>query len=782
MADELEEERLGDQHNDKISLSPEQIWSYLNSGEWSATDIVPDTTRSLFRFLEDHTNSEPLSSSNDAVTITSQNQEHEQAVKCLVKIIHLIHRSSLKNQHQCLVDTPSLLKRFLEIVHLRGSQACFSRTLFMLDVIPEILNCEDSAVLQAVFVGVGCFEHIISVLDYECQNADVQNTLYKSCVQAIQSIMFASPAAKEVFKDSVSFEKFCSYLKKLQSPSKEFIQLLFNWVVEGMYSEGNKVINNVDVILLLLDWLPSLSVNNKRCVTESIRHLCKFSMHNAMLCSTSGVFSKVVMLLESDAQNIDNVWAESLIGILEAIGAHSVTSSELKQMIGLFTPLANGEQVPFVHRVLQALVKMSFSSSRLRAKHFFDLNHPSAGISVPGMQKWPGHSFTFHAWVCLEAVEIKERNNSSVERKIFHYRRNLYSFFTTSGVGLEAFFSSTGHLVVAVCNRKEYTTVTVPVCQLCDQTWHSVAVAHLPSRRPFGQSTLSVHVDDLASCQIGSGGLQTICSPRDLQDVKGGQRKFHFSFPGLSETTSPHCNTIAAGSQDYVWGIPTSLQGQLGPVCVFSEGLQENYITTLHAAGPNDLNLFQPVDAASSTQLTLNDLALKLVLFYNSKAGRDHMCSDLTPVQPGRVQLDGRLTGHRCTTWDMKDVLRCIGGMKIFLPLLEQISYFDPPKHSHVSSNEQLEVFDLEQSGESNDRPLSSTSEEEASQTESSEPASSLSATLLVPALRAQNRKRNGSTSTITTTFVFTRRKFTDSASPHNCNGVALFMFLLLSI
>lgn len=27
---------------------------------------------------------------------------------------------------------------------------------------------------------------------------------------------------------------------------------------------------------------------------------------------------------------------------------------------------------------LQALVKMSFSSSRLRAKHFFDLHHPSA--------------------------------------------------------------------------------------------------------------------------------------------------------------------------------------------------------------------------------------------------------------------------------------------------------------------------------------------------------------------------------------------------------------------
>ena len=43
------------------------------------------------------------------------------------------------------------------------------------------------------------------------------------------------------------------------------------------------------------------------------------------------------------------------------------------------------QQVPFAHRLLQALVKMSFSSSRLRAKHFFDLHHPSAVSIVSSM-------------------------------------------------------------------------------------------------------------------------------------------------------------------------------------------------------------------------------------------------------------------------------------------------------------------------------------------------------------------------------------------------------------
>lgn len=71
-------------------------------------------------------------------------------------------------------------------------------------------------------------------------------------------------------------------------------------------------------------------------------------------------------------------------------------------------------------------------------------------------------------------------------------------------------------------------------------------------------------------------------------NTRSGQKRFTFplSFPGLStEPSSPHCSTISAGAQDYVWGVPTSLHGQLGPVCVFSEGLQENYITALYVAG-----------------------------------------------------------------------------------------------------------------------------------------------------------------------------------------------------
>lgn len=71
--------------------------------ECSATGISPDTTDSLFRFLEDHSNKEPRRSGmfHDTCSVTSEDQEQlEKAVACLVKIIHLIHHANLSNQHQ----------------------------------------------------------------------------------------------------------------------------------------------------------------------------------------------------------------------------------------------------------------------------------------------------------------------------------------------------------------------------------------------------------------------------------------------------------------------------------------------------------------------------------------------------------------------------------------------------------------------------------------------------------------------------------------------------------
>lgn len=104
----------------------------------------------------------------------------------------------------------------------------------------------------------------------------------------------------------------------------------------------------------------------------------------------------------------------------------------------------------------------------------------------------PSSGFTFHAWVRLDLLPPDRVREAMGPR-----RRALYSFYTASGNGFEAFFTTEGTLVVAVANKKEYLAVPLtehPV-MLNDGRWHCVEICHAAGKRPFGASTLTVYVD-----------------------------------------------------------------------------------------------------------------------------------------------------------------------------------------------------------------------------------------------------------------------------------------------
>lgn len=53
------------------------------------------------------------------------------------------------------------------------------------------------------------------------------------------------------------------------------------------------------------------------------------------------------------------------------------------------------------------------------------------------------------------------------------------SFFTSNGSGFEAFFTAAGTLVVAVCTRKEYMTMSLPEVSFADSAWVSSRPSHM---------------------------------------------------------------------------------------------------------------------------------------------------------------------------------------------------------------------------------------------------------------------------------------------------------------
>ncbi|NWI56296.1 NBEL2 protein, partial [Calyptomena viridis] len=579
--------------------------------------------------------------------------------------------------------------------------------------IPAMLSCEDRPVLQAAFLSNNCFEHIIRLL----QNSPVWHLLASPprihplparlqtvsdgssdaiavhAIRVLTAIMSNSPSAKEVFKERIGYAHLYEVLRSQGQPTQRLLQELLSMAVEGYHSSFPvRPIRNEQPLLILLAWLPALECRDLQVFLSGwLRRLCEASLPSRLTCVKAGMVGCLLGALGTEPA-LPTACSQNLLELLQALGSLSIRPGELRQLLRLLRHERGRGPHPYVAPVIRALSGMARAEGPPRALQSFDLTPGMAGIMVPTIHKWPGGAFAFHAWLCLSEEEPEPPARPK--------RRQLYSFFTAGGTGFEAFFTAGGVLVVAVCTKKDYMTVALPEFAFTDSAWHCVDIVHVTGRRPFGQNVVSVYADghlrktaqlrfpslheSFTSCCIGSAGHRTATTTATA--TTGHPPASHgpeLVFPprpvlGRSQsvpaTLGPHTwtptqlptegvvATTAAGSQDMEWGSPTSLEGHLGSVAIFCEALQQAQVKALFCAGPN-------VTSPFTLEGDLAELNSKLLLYYTPQACRNNICLDLSPSHG----LDGRLTGHKVVNWDIKDVVNCVGGMGVLLPLLEQV-------------------------------------------------------------------------------------------------------------
>ena len=131
--------------------------------------------------------------------------------------------------------------------------------------------------------------------------------------------------------------------------------------------------------------------------------------------------------------------------------------------------------------------------------------------------------------------------------------------------------------------------------------WSEIISNSLPcelrERKKIVVATSPLLFQPFTSCNIGCGGPQTISSAHDVTGstrghfsshlpsfLKGHFRESHVNSP-LSEPVTKFRTHVPAGHQDDFWGVPESIQGQLGSVCVLNEAINEQLGYVLYAAG-----------------------------------------------------------------------------------------------------------------------------------------------------------------------------------------------------
>ncbi|XP_044160987.1 neurobeachin-like protein 1 isoform X2 [Bufo gargarizans] len=662
----------------------------LSGGQKNALLVIsPATMEVLMRVLAD-------CDTWDERDPEEVSRKAELTLKCLTEVVHTLLVSS-SDQRQ--VEIGTVLENYFKLLNsdhsalpgLRRTRQWESRFITlqikMLDCMTAMLNCKDRPVLQAIFLNSNCFEHLIRLLQ-NCRVFQEQlDTLVVCTIKALTAVKHKSPGAKEVFKERIGYIHLLEVLKSLGQPSKMLLEELLNMAVEGEHAAvGIYGISNVQPLLLLIQWLPEIvSQDLQIFISDWLKRICCINKQSRTMCVNASMVTRIIDTLNSH-YSLHRVCAENLISLLGSLGSQSMGSKELFHLIGLLRMDEPKKSHPYVVPVTRAMLTIARKQGLESALQYFNLSHSSSGIALPTIQKWPGSAFTFYAWFCLDQDQSTYGFSSSGSK-----RKQLYSFFTSSGTGFEAFITSSGFLVVAVCTKKEYTAVMLPDHCFCDSLWHSIAIVHVPTKRSFfGQSNIHIYVngqqkissplkfptmsEPFTSCCIGSAGQKTntpppsqiadppVSPPSNTSRSSLGSILSSPSRSGLQGKTDS-VKLISAGTQDSEWGSPTSLEGQLGSVLIFHDALQANQIKALYLAGPNSLSPWKSQD----TELT--DLPSKLLVYYTPKACGNHICLDLSPNL-----FHGRLTGNKVVNWDIKDMINCIGGLNTLFPLLEQIS------------------------------------------------------------------------------------------------------------
>ncbi|XP_032314525.1 neurobeachin-like protein 2 isoform X3 [Camelus ferus] len=651
------------------------------------------------------------------------------ALEALVGAVHVLHTSRTPPRGP---ELRALLEGYFRVLNTDWpagpspgpEEALVTLRVSMLDAIPTMLTCEDRPVLQATFLSNNCFEHLIRLI----QNSKVldqgTDAIAVHVIRVLTCIMSGSPSAKEVFKERIGYPHLHEVLQSHGPPTHRLLQELLNMAVEGDHStRPPPPIRNEQPVLVLVRWLPALPTAELRLfLAQRLWWLCDSCPASRATCVQAGL---VGCLLETLSMGValGARCQEQLLALLQALGHVSLRPLELRHLLrpppGLDSGPGGDEAGNARHAgaIIRALSGMARHRGPARALRYFDLTPSMAGIMVPPVQRWPGPGFTFHAWLCLHSAAAAPAPAPTRPLQ----RKQLYSFFTSSGSGFEAFFTAAGTLVVAVCTRKEYLTMSLPEVSFADSAWHCVAIVHVPGRRPFSQNLVHVYKDghlvktaplrcpslseeldaggrnprlccDLtspptlapqpfSSCCIGSAGHRTTTTTTGLPAPPVPAALAH-THPSLTRSQSVPATTglgwgsglvaplqegsvssTLAGTQDTRWGSPTSLEGELGAVAIFHEALQVAALRALCTLGPNETAPFKPDGE-------LHELGTKLLLHYSPQACKNNICLDLSPGHG----LDGRLTGHRVETWDVKDVVNCVGGMGALLPLLERVA------------------------------------------------------------------------------------------------------------
>lgn len=489
-------------------------------------------------------------------------------------------------------------------------------------------------------------------------------TLCIQVLKTLNSLMQGNKRVQDHFKQDVGYEYLGGLLLRAEYsvPSREIFDALFCMLfeMEDWASDDNDrvyIIKNQGVLNLMFQLLPHCQIDHQLDFLNTLTAIVSQCPLNQTFCAKAHVIDSCLVLFrqlrqpewrDEELGEQQLLLQRKVIDLIKLLGTHSMSVKQLKPFFGLLknqtVKLPSGDSIElrptYGSQLLSAIEEMTQKEG---PENFFYFDGNNSGLELPEIE-WPRFAgVSFSSWIRIDSFS-------------FPYQPRLFHFMTTNRLGIEVYFLDERLVIETTLKGGSQKAVVEYLFPL--RKWFYLVITHA-APPTFGVSELKVFVD--GECVHGSMVVK---------------------YPLLNEPFT-HC---FIGTDEKC--SPNALAGQLGPIYFFNDTLTPKQVEILHKLHPEYVSPFS--DDMNSTQERARPkkgvpklkpgLSSRIFLAYNVKARDGTLFLNNASRAPSSVSGKKKtlhassLPGtHQCVTRHVKDVIACLGGIQVLLPLFAQV-------------------------------------------------------------------------------------------------------------
>ncbi|KAL3142038.1 hypothetical protein ABBQ32_004670 [Trebouxia sp. C0010 RCD-2024] len=527
----------------------------------------------------------------------------------------------------------------------------------------------NTALHQNLFRSAECFVQVLNLLNID-YTPEAGSQLCIGVLSTLTSLLAGNEASRKQLHLNPGFDSVLrAVLERTapKGPSGDVLSQVLHLILEQKYREDSVMtIANVDAVPLYLHCLRRAAPELQLRGLQIWRKLLQSNMANLSAADRSGVNGDAISWFA--APGVAPACQERLAELLQVTGAYSISGRDLRALFGLLRRQGPSNSTPpYATLILRTLCIMARHGG---PSAFFDFATDSAGIlRTTPLQLPTSKGYSFATWLRIEEGGASG-SGAGVAPTQSSAGRALYALLHRGGDTRGVIASLSGSRVVVRCLAPKLTEVALPF-QFQASRWYHVVITHTTGSA-LSSSFIRMFVD---------GNLEA---------------SSRFKYAKIAEPMNA-CS-FAAGLSSQETGVGAgfgAFHGQMGCIYLFEDVLnpgktprhRPSQVAALHALGPDYQSIFAPTDSNPLLEQTPAAAALlihskealgpRLLLSYNAQAAAGRMLYNTTDMD-GAVDVERDTAAVQegsqlCCTCHLRDLLHCLGGVSVLLPLVAQL-------------------------------------------------------------------------------------------------------------